>query len=65
MVFAEGFKDWSGNVKTEGSELLVSLRAPIDTGGVNFQLLLKNVDNASGNKFLKPDGVLIFENYKI
>ena len=40
-VFAEGFKDWSGSEKTAGNNLLVTWRAPIDSGGVNFQLLLK------------------------
>ena len=42
--------------------LLVTLRSPADSGGVNFLLLLKNADNASGNEFLQSDGVLILDN---
>ena len=61
-VFVEGFKDWSGSVKNAGSDLLVTLRSPADSGGVNFLLLLKNADNASGNEFLQSDGVLILNN---
>jgi general stress protein CsbA len=61
-VFAEGFKDWSGSVKTSGSDLLITLRAPNDSGGADFQLLLRNADNTSGIEYLKPDGVLILEN---
>ena len=48
-VFVEGFKDWSGSVTNAGSDLLVTLRSPADSGGVNILLLLKNADNASGN----------------
>ena len=61
-VFVEGFKDWSGRAKNAGSDLLVTLRSPADFGGVNFLLLLKNADNASGNEFLQSDGVLILDN---
>lgn len=61
-VFAEGFKNWSGNIKTSGSDLLITLRAPNDSGGTDFQLLLRNADNATGTEFLKADGVLILEN---
>jgi len=61
-VFAEGFKNWSANVKTSGSDLLISLHAPNDSGGTDFQLLLRNADNTSGTEFLKADGVLILEN---
>ena len=61
-VFVEGFKDWSGSVTNAGSDLLVTLRSPADSGGVNFLLLLKNADNASGNEFLQSDGVLILDN---
>ena len=60
--FVEGFKDWSGRAKNAGSDLLVTLRSPADSGGVNFLLLLKNADNASGNEFLQSDGVLILDN---
>ena len=38
-VFAEGFENWSANVKTSGSYLLISLQAPNDSGGTDFQLL--------------------------
>ena len=48
-VFVEGSKDWSGRAKNADSDLLVTLRSPADSGGVNFLLLLKNADNASGN----------------
>lgn len=61
-VFVEGFKDWSGRIKNAGSDLLVTLRSPADSGGLKFQLLLRNADNASGNEYLKEDGVLILEN---
>ena len=61
-VFVEGFKDWSGRAKNAGSDILVTLRSPADSGGVNFLLLLKNADNASGNEFLQSDGVLILDN---
>ena len=61
-VFAEGFENWSGNVKTSGSDLLITLRAPNDSGGTDFLLLLRNADNSSGNEYLKEDGVLILEN---
>ena len=61
-VFVEGFKDWSGSVTNAGSDLLVTLRSPADSGGVNFLLLLKNADNASGNEFLQSDGVLNLDN---
>jgi len=49
-------------LKNAGSDLLVTLRSPADSGGVNFLLLLKNADNASGNEFLQSDGVLILDN---
>ncbi len=61
-MFVEGFKDWSGSVTNAGSDLLVTLCSPADSGGVNFLLLLKNADNASGNEFLQSDGVLILDN---
>ena len=61
-VFAEGFKNWSGNIKTSGSDLLITLHAPNDSGATDFQLLLRNADNTSGTEFLKADGVLILEN---
>ena len=61
-VFVEGFNDWSGSVTNAGSDLLVTLRSPVDSGDVNFLLLLKNADNASGNEFLQSDGVLILDN---
>lgn len=61
-VFAEGFKNWSGNIKTSGSDLLITLHAPNDSGATDFQLLLRNADNATGTEFLKADGVLILEN---
>ena len=61
-VFAEGFENWSANVKTSGRDLLISLYAPNDSGGTDFQLLLRNADNTSGTEFLKADGVLILEN---
>ena len=61
-VFAEGFENWSANVKTSGSDLLISLNAPNDSGGTDFQLLLRNADNTLGTEFLKADGVLILEN---
>ncbi len=61
-VFVEGFKDWSGSVTNAGSDLLVTLHAPNDSGGTDFQLLLRNADNTSGIEYLKPDGVLILEN---
>ena len=53
-VFVEGFKDWSGSVKNAGRDLLVTLRSPADSGGVNFLLLLKNADNASEMNFCSP-----------
>ena len=61
-VFSEGFKNWSVNVKTSGSDLRIILHAPNDSGGTVFQLLLRNADNTSGTEFLKADGVLILEN---
>ena len=61
-MFAEGFKDWSGTVKVSASDLLVTLHAPNDSVGADFQLLLRNADNTSGIEYLKPDGVLILEN---
>ena len=61
-VFVEDFKDWAGSVTNAGSDLLVTLLSPADSGGVNFLLLLKNADNASGNEFLQSDGVLILDN---
>ena len=61
-AFAEGFKNWSSNVKTSRSDLPISLYAPNDSGGTVFQLLLINVDNTEGTEFLKADGVLILEN---
>ena len=61
-VFAEGFENWSANIKTSGSDLLISLHAPNDSGGKDFQLLLRNADNTSGTQFLKADSVLILEN---
>ena len=61
-MFAEGFKDWSGTVKVSASDLLVTLHVPNDSGGADFQLLLRNADNTSGIEYLKPDGVLILEN---
>ncbi|MBT5087636.1 MAG: hypothetical protein HOM71_09160, partial [Deltaproteobacteria bacterium] len=53
---------WSGRIKNAGSDLLVTLRSPADSGGLKFQLLLRNADNASGNEFLQSDGVLILDN---
>jgi hypothetical protein len=61
-VFAEGFENWTGNVKKFGGDLLITLHAPNDSGATDFQLLLRNADNASGTEYLKADGVLILEN---
>lgn len=61
-VFAQGFRDWSGSVKHEENDLLLTLRAPSDSGGTKFQMLLKNTDNTSAKEYLKPNGVLILEN---
>ena len=60
--FTEGFENWSGNVKASASDLLITLRAPNDSGGTYFLLLLRNADNSSGNEYLKEDGLLILEN---
>jgi hypothetical protein len=63
-VFPEGFENWSGNVKASVRDLLITLRAPNDSGGTNFLLLLRNADNSSGNEYLKEDGVLILKTEK-
>ena len=60
-VFAEGFENWSGNVKASGSDLLITQHAPNDSGGTDFLLLLRNADNSSGNEYLKEDGLLILK----
>ena len=52
-VFAEGFENWSGNIKSSGSNLLVNLGTPHDSGGTDFLLLLRNEDNSRGNEYLK------------
>jgi hypothetical protein len=61
-VFAVGFENWSGNVRTSGRDLLITLCEPNDSGGTDFMLLLRNTDNSSGNEYLKADCVLILEN---
>jgi hypothetical protein len=63
-VFPEGFENWSGNVKASVRDLLITLRAPNDSGGTNFLLLLRKADNSSGNEYLKEDGVLILKTEK-
>ena len=61
-VFEEGLEEWTGSIKNSGSDLLITLLAPNNSGGAKFQLLLRNADNSSGNEYLKEDGVLILEN---
>ncbi|MBS1255794.1 MAG: hypothetical protein MAG581_01603 [Deltaproteobacteria bacterium] len=61
-VFADDFIDWSGSVKHEENDLLVTLHAPNDFGEAKFQMLLRNTDNASAMDYLKTNGVLILEN---
>ena len=35
-VFTEGFENWSGNIETSGSDLLITLHAPNNSGGADF-----------------------------
>ena len=44
-----------------GSDLLITLRVPNNSGGTHYQLLFINTDNSSVNEYLKEDGVLILE----
>ncbi len=61
-VFANDFENWAGSSRKNSHDLLLLLKSNKDFGEVQFQILLKNIDNQSADDYLKTDGVLILEN---